>query len=67
MRLHTVQANVPAEIIGGHEVPIEDSPDGLVWDTQQSLLISDITQESRFPKVMALIARTAYAPSVQFH
>ena len=30
MRLHTLQANVPAEIVGGHEESIEDSPSGLV-------------------------------------
>ncbi len=55
MRLHTLQANVPAEIVGGHEESIEDSPSGLVWQTQQPLLISDIASEHRWPKITHLM------------
>lgn len=55
MRLHTLQANVPAEIVGGHEEPIEDSPSGLVWQTQQPLLIPDIAGEHRWPKITQLM------------
>ena len=55
MRLHTLQANVPAEIVGGHEEPIEDSPSGLVWQTQQPLLIQDIASEHRWPKITQLM------------
>src|SRR5512147_3029220 len=40
MRLHTIQANVPADLIGGHEELIDDTPAGWVWRTQQPLLIS---------------------------
>jgi formate hydrogenlyase transcriptional activator len=29
MRLHTIQANVPADFVGGHEDAIEKSPAGL--------------------------------------
>nr|MBA3753184.1 Fis family transcriptional regulator [Nitrospira sp.] len=35
MRLHTLQANIPAEIVGGHEEPVEETPAGFVWQTQQ--------------------------------
>ncbi len=55
MRLHTLQANVPADIVGGHEEPIEDSPSGLVWQTQQPLLIPDIVSEHRWPKITQLM------------
>ena len=51
MRLHTIQANVPADLVGGHEGPVEESPAGLVWHTQQPILITDIAKESRWPKV----------------
>ena len=51
MRLHTLQANVPADIVGGHEEPIEETPVGLVWQTQQPLLIADLSEERRWPKV----------------
>ena len=29
MRLHTIQANVPADLVGGHEVAIDDCPAGV--------------------------------------
>lgn len=51
MRLHTIQANVPADLIGGHEAPVEENPAGLVWRTQQPLLVSDLADEVRWPKV----------------
>ena len=52
MRLHTVQANVPADLVGGHEESIDETPAGLVWQTQQPLLVPDIAEETRWPKVM---------------
>lgn len=55
MRLHTVQANVPVDIIGGHEDPLDASPAGLVWETQQPLLIRNLAAERRWPKVLALM------------
>ena len=51
MRLHTIQANVPADLIGGHEGPVEESPAGLVWQTQQPILVPDLAEERRWPKV----------------
>lgn len=51
MRLHTIQANVPADIVGGHEEPVEETPDGVVWQTQQPILVPDIAEEHRWPKV----------------
>ncbi|MGH7182990.1 MAG: GAF domain-containing protein, partial [Nitrospiraceae bacterium] len=52
MRLHTIQANVPADLVGGHEGPVEESPAGLVWQTQHPVLVSDLTEESRWPEVI---------------
>lgn len=52
MRLHTIQANVPADLIGGHEEPIYDTPAGWVWRTQEPLLISDLAKETRWPSVV---------------
>ena len=51
MRLHTVQANVPADLIGGHVEPIDETPAGLVWQTQQPLLVPNLPEERRWPKV----------------
>ncbi|MEP6635114.1 MAG: sigma 54-interacting transcriptional regulator [Acidobacteriota bacterium] len=53
MRLHTIQANIPADLVGGHEEPMEETPAGLVWQTQQPILVSDIDEEHRWPKVTA--------------
>lgn len=52
MRLHSIQANVPADLVGGHEGPVEESPAGLVWQTQQSILVPDLAEERRWPKVI---------------
>ncbi len=53
MRLHTLQANVPADIVGGHEEPIEETPAGWVWQTQQPLIVPDLSEERRWPIVTA--------------
>ncbi|MDQ6733220.1 MAG: GAF domain-containing protein, partial [Nitrospirota bacterium] len=55
MRLHTIQANIPADVVGGHEWGIDECPDGWVWHTQQALLIPDLEQEPRWPKVVRLM------------
>jgi formate hydrogenlyase transcriptional activator len=55
MRLHVLQANVPADIIGGHEPIPADTPAGLVWETQQPLLINNLDEEHRWPKVLAFM------------
>jgi formate hydrogenlyase transcriptional activator len=51
MRLHTIQANVPADLVGGHEGPLEEFPAGLVWQTQLPILVPDVAEERRWPKV----------------
>jgi formate hydrogenlyase transcriptional activator len=53
MRLHTIQANVPADLIGGHEEPVDETPAGLAWETQQPILVQDLAEEHRWPKVTA--------------
>ncbi len=52
MRLHTIQANVPADLVGGHEEPIEETPAGAVWQTQQPILVPDLAEEHRWPRVI---------------
>lgn len=55
MRLHTIRTNVAAEMIGGHEWPVAECPDGWVWQTQQPLLLSDVDRETRWPNVIGLM------------
>src|SRR5215813_2150077 len=51
MRLRTIQANVPADLVGGHVEPVDETPSGLVWQTQVPLLVPNLAEESRWPKV----------------
>src|SRR6266852_4115805 len=51
MRLHTIQANVLADLVGGHEGPVEESPAGLVWQTQEPIIVPNLAEERRWPKV----------------
>jgi formate hydrogenlyase transcriptional activator len=50
MRLHTLQANVPADIVGRQEAAVDEIPAGLVWQTQQPLLVPNLAEERRWPK-----------------
>ncbi len=51
MRLHTLQANVPAELmIAGSESPMDETPAGFVWQTQKPLLLQNLAEETRWPK-----------------
>lgn len=54
MRLWLLVTSIPSTISPGIELPVEESPGGLVWKTQQPLTVADIAQEHRFPKLMAM-------------
>src|SRR5262249_13549573 len=57
MRLHTLVAPETATIRAGLELPIDQSPAGLVWRSQEALMvdIEDASAESRFPKLTPLL------------
>ena len=55
MHLHNIQANIPADIIGGHEESLDETPTGLVWQTQQPLLVPNLAEERRWPKVTGMM------------
>jgi formate hydrogenlyase transcriptional activator len=57
MRLHTLVAPESSTIRPGLELPIDQSPAGLVWKSQQPLMIEveDVAVESRFPKLTPLL------------
>ncbi len=54
MRLWLLVTSIPSTISPGIEIPVDESPGGLVWKTQQPLTVDDIAQEHRFPKLMAM-------------
>jgi formate hydrogenlyase transcriptional activator len=49
MRLHVLETRVPGEKVAGTESSVEGNPAGWVWQTQQSFVVSDTEEETRFP------------------
>ena len=54
MRLRVLTSTRP-EDSSFWETPVDETPSGLVWQTQRPLVIQDIEQEQRYPKVMQLM------------
>ncbi len=52
MRLHLLSAPVDSTLKPGAEFPVDDSPGGVVWTSQEPLIVNDITLEHRFPAVI---------------
>src|SRR5262249_55237450 len=42
----------PGVIRPGLEVPVDESPGGLVWKSQQPLIVENVAREVRFPKLI---------------
>jgi formate hydrogenlyase transcriptional activator len=57
MRLHALVGPESSTISPGLELPIDESPAGLVWKSQQPLMVEveDVAAERRFPKLTALL------------
>ncbi len=55
MRLHILVAPDTATIHPGLELPMEESAAGLVWKTQQPLVVDDLDTERRFPRLIAMM------------
>jgi formate hydrogenlyase transcriptional activator len=55
MRLHLLVVPEPSTISPGLELPVDVSPGGLVWSTQQPLVVEDVACESRFPTLTPLL------------
>ena len=57
MRLNSLVAPETSTIRPGLELPVDQSPAGWVWKTQQPLMVEveDVAAESRFPKLIPLL------------
>ena len=55
MRLHLLVTPEPSTISPGLELPIDGSPGGYVWKTQQPLVVEDMSRETRFPTLTPLL------------
>jgi formate hydrogenlyase transcriptional activator len=54
MHLHVLHSSEPIAEWVGRDFAIEDSPSGLVWQTQEVLICEDLEQEQRFERVRVL-------------
>lgn len=55
MRLQLLVTPEPTTISPGLELPVDTSPGGLVWKTQQPLVVEDVSLERRFPRLTPLL------------
>ena len=56
MRMHSIEMLVPSTIKVGSEYEMEGSPSAWVRQTQQPLVVGDLPNETRFPRVMKILA-----------
>src|SRR5215468_10832135 len=54
MRLHTLASVQPPRVTAS-ELPIEESPAGIAWQTQRPVVLRDIEHETRFPEVTRIL------------
>jgi formate hydrogenlyase transcriptional activator len=52
MRVHILAADEPGKIRPGVEFPVEETPSGLVWETQQPFIMDDSEKQTRFPALL---------------
>jgi formate hydrogenlyase transcriptional activator len=51
MRLEILTTDVPTSFRPGSSLPVEESVAGLVWKTQQPMMIPDLLEDDRFPRL----------------
>jgi formate hydrogenlyase transcriptional activator len=52
MRLHVLGSSDPMPDVPAIVLPVEEDPAGLVWQTQQPLIISSVAEERRWPQFL---------------
>jgi formate hydrogenlyase transcriptional activator len=55
MRLHALVAPECNKTRPGLEFPMKETTTGLVWESQQPLMVEDVAAEKRFPKLMSIL------------
>src|SRR5919204_6820634 len=57
MRRHILESSDPSPVQAPGALAVEEGPAGWVWQTQQPLIISDLSQETRWPRFLELVAQ----------
>ncbi len=55
MRRYVLERSSPVEAFDIHELRVDDSLSGWVWQNQESIIIGDVEQEARFPRAMEIL------------
>ena len=55
MRLHVLEVTETGKLPACCDLPVEESPGGWAWKTQQPLVISQVEKDTRFPRVMPMM------------
>ncbi len=58
MRLHVLESDEPNLLSPGLSFPVGDDPAGLVWQTQQPLIISNLAEVRRWPRFLEQVRAT---------
>jgi formate hydrogenlyase transcriptional activator len=57
MRRHILETSDSSPVAVPGALPVEEGPAGWVWQTQQPLIISDVTADKRWPRFLELVAQ----------
>jgi formate hydrogenlyase transcriptional activator len=57
MRIQVLETSEATSVRPGMTLPVQESPAGLVWQTQQALIISNPEEETRWPRLWELVCR----------
>jgi formate hydrogenlyase transcriptional activator len=57
MRRHILETSEPSPDRTLGALPVEEGPAGWVWQTQQPLIVSDLSEETRWPRFLELVTR----------
>jgi formate hydrogenlyase transcriptional activator len=55
MRLHVLESVEPSSTAPGLETHVDEGPAGLVWQTQQPLVLQDLDKETRYPRILDML------------
>jgi formate hydrogenlyase transcriptional activator len=55
MRRHILETSDPAPVLPGTARPVDQGPAGWVWQTQQPLVVSNVAEETRWPRFQELV------------
>lgn len=57
MRRHILESADASPVEAPGALPVEEGPAGWVWQTQQPLILADLSKESRWPRFLELVAQ----------